>query len=194
MSYEIKDSGTRENFDTGAVRDIQENKGRFDLIPPETLTALAVHYEKGCKKYGDRNWEKGIPVNIFLNSAMRHLVKTIKGMRDENHLISAIWNLFCAYETILRIQKGKLPRGLYTMPGTVTLPVELNEPITTIEKMQDQEFEDYYDSIGCVNCDETSAPISAECCHPESMRMIRTSTGDGKTYAVCACGKIIEEI
>ena len=30
---EIKDSGERREFDTGAVRDIQEGKGRMDLLP-----------------------------------------------------------------------------------------------------------------------------------------------------------------
>ncbi len=30
---QIKDSGTRSNFATGAVRDGQEGKGRMDLLP-----------------------------------------------------------------------------------------------------------------------------------------------------------------
>lgn len=122
QSYTIKDSGKREQFDTGAVRDIQQAKGRFDLLPMKTLAALAVHYEKGCEKYGDRNWEKGIPIHIFFNSAMRHLTKAILGMGDENHLISAIWNLTCAYETILRIQNGELSGDLYTLPIHTYLP------------------------------------------------------------------------
>ena len=29
----IKDSGNRTKFETGAVRDIQQGKGRFDLMP-----------------------------------------------------------------------------------------------------------------------------------------------------------------
>lgn len=29
----IKDSGSRREFDTGAVRDIQHGKGRYDLLP-----------------------------------------------------------------------------------------------------------------------------------------------------------------
>ena len=38
---EIKDSGQRREFvETGAVRDIAEGKGRFDLMPLETLTAV----------------------------------------------------------------------------------------------------------------------------------------------------------
>lgn len=120
--YKIKDSGKRTIFPTGANRDLQGGKGRFDLLPMATLRALAIHYEKGCQKYGDRNWEKGIPIHTFLNSATRHLAQVIDGKDDENHLIAAIWNLFCAYETILRIQNGELPEELYDMPKKTTLP------------------------------------------------------------------------
>ena len=34
---EIKDSGARRNFETGAVRDIADGKGRCDLLPLETI-------------------------------------------------------------------------------------------------------------------------------------------------------------
>jgi hypothetical protein len=121
MSYEIKDSGERRRFETGAQRDIQAGKGRFDLIPPRTLRALAIHYEKGCQKYGDRNWEKGIPAHSFFDSAVRHVYEFLEGKGEENHLISAIWNLFCLYETILRIQEGELPGELYDLPVEVKL-------------------------------------------------------------------------
>ena len=120
--YTIKDSGERTEFGTGAVRDLQSGKGRFDLLPMETLRALAIHYEKGCQKYGDRNWEKGIQIHTYFNSAMRHLAQCIDGQNDENHLISAIWNLFCAYQTILWMQEGKLPKKLYDLPRKLILP------------------------------------------------------------------------
>lgn len=37
---EIKDSGERREFDTGAVRDMAEGKGRFDLMPMDVLATL----------------------------------------------------------------------------------------------------------------------------------------------------------
>ena len=89
----IKDSGERTQFQSGAVRDMHEGKGRFDLLPMCVLLRLARHYENGCAKYGDRNWEKGIPCHSFADSAMRHLVKYMDGQTDEDHLIAAIWNL-----------------------------------------------------------------------------------------------------
>ena len=37
----IKDSGERTKFETGAVRDMHEGKGRFDLLPMCVLLRLA---------------------------------------------------------------------------------------------------------------------------------------------------------
>lgn len=89
----IADSGDRTQFSSGAVRDMHEGKGRCDLLPMCVMLRLARHYENGCKKYGDRNWEKGIPAHSFADSAMRHIFKYMDGQSDEDHLIAAIWNL-----------------------------------------------------------------------------------------------------
>jgi len=120
--YKIKDSGDRTKFESGAVRDLRSGKGRFDLVPPAVLRALAIHFEKGAIKYGDRNWEKGIPLSKFLDSAMRHLVQVIDGRNDENHAISALWNMICYYETLLKIQRKELPKSLDDMPKKTKLP------------------------------------------------------------------------
>ena len=120
--YKIKDSGARRDFGTGAVRDITPNKGRFDLLPWATIRALAIHYQRGCEKYGPRNWEKGIIVSSFFDSGIRHAAQVIDGLNDENHAIAAIWNLCCGYQTILWIQEGKLSIELYDLPNKITLP------------------------------------------------------------------------
>lgn len=98
MIQDIQDSGTRRKFDTGAVRDMAEGKGRCDLLPPLALLRLAKHFENGCLKYGDRNWEKGIPISSFIDSALRHIFKFMAGQEDEDHLCAACWNLVCAME------------------------------------------------------------------------------------------------
>ena len=67
---EIKDSGERTQFQSGAVRDMHEGKGRCDLLPMCVMLRLARHYEAGAKKYDDRNWEKGIPAHSFADSAL----------------------------------------------------------------------------------------------------------------------------
>ena len=143
----IKDSGERREFETGAVRDIQEGKGRCDLLPlmqvaeliasmttPDvvisdlaqyqrtknvvylfdaikafsaklgwsTETAMlevSKHFEAGCQKYGERNWEKGIPEHCYIDSAVRHYLKWLDGMTDEPHDRAVIWNLICLWWT-----------------------------------------------------------------------------------------------
>lgn len=39
----IKDSGERRMFETGAVRDITEDKGRCDLLPLDVVADITVH-------------------------------------------------------------------------------------------------------------------------------------------------------
>lgn len=131
----IEDSGARREFTTGAVRDIQEGKGRPSLMPldvvavlmddnipnlleqfkasrdtehlyeilrvfacgdiPTMLLDVAIHYEEGAKKYGDNNWQKGIPVDCYLDSAIRHYLKYNRGDQDEPHGRAFVWNLMC---------------------------------------------------------------------------------------------------
>ena len=40
MCAELKDSGNRKQFATGAVRDIHAGKGRMDLIPGAAMAML----------------------------------------------------------------------------------------------------------------------------------------------------------
>lgn len=150
----IKDSGSRTEFESGAVRDIQEGKGRFDLVPlleymyiinvnntidtdedhvlsnigifQESgqyrylelaancmidecfngnrylaLTELAHHFEEGALKYEANNWKKGIPVDRYLDSAVRHYCKFKMNITDERHDRAALWNLLCCVWTII---------------------------------------------------------------------------------------------
>lgn len=109
---EVKDSGARTEFETGSRRDMQDGKGRYDLLPFIALRRLAQHYENGAKKYGDHNWRKGQPISVYFNSAMRHMVKYMMGWRDEDHLSAAIWNIAAILETEEMIARGKLPATL----------------------------------------------------------------------------------
>lgn len=112
----LKDSGKRAEYDTGAVRDTAEGKGRFDLLPMHALKRLAQTFEKGCKKYGERNWERGIPTHRYADSALRHLSQAVNGETDEDHLAQAAWNVMCLIDTRHRIETGELPRELETLP------------------------------------------------------------------------------
>lgn len=113
----IKDSGKREKHFNGAVRDIREGKGRFDLISPIALKRLASIYERGAKKYDDRNWEKGMTISRFLDSALRHINQYIEGYRDEDHLAQAAWNVFAAIHMEEMVQRGLLPKEINDLPN-----------------------------------------------------------------------------
>lgn len=95
----IKDSGERREFSTGAVRDCAAGKGRFDLLPMCAIARVARHYEAGALKYDERNWEQGIPIHCYMDSALRHIAKYMDGWEDEDHLCAAAWNLLCAMWT-----------------------------------------------------------------------------------------------
>ena len=155
----IKDSGDRTEFETGAVRDMREGKGRCDLMPLEVVANMlelkkknadkpidsireflrndndtfhlsmalewfaenaydgdfctmflevAKHFEEGAKKYGENNWQKGIPVHCYIDSAVRHYLKWLRGDKDEPHDRAFVWNLMCCiWEVDCRCKETK---------------------------------------------------------------------------------------
>lgn len=63
------------------------------------ILEVSKQYEQGCQKYGDRNWEKGIPVHCYIDSGVRHYLKYIRGDRDEPHDRAFVWNMLGAIWT-----------------------------------------------------------------------------------------------
>lgn len=89
----VLDSGKREQFDTGAQRDLANGKGRYDLLPALALRRVALLYEKGAIKYDPCNWMKGMPQWRFIDSGLRHVFRYLAGDTDEDHLAAAVFNL-----------------------------------------------------------------------------------------------------
>jgi hypothetical protein len=114
---DVKDSGKRQKFSTGAQRDTQDGKGRFDLLPPYAMFRLARHFENGARKYDDNNWRKGIPLKRYLESLERHLAKLKSGMDDEDHAAAVAWNIMCFIETQKAIEEDILPKELDNLTG-----------------------------------------------------------------------------
>lgn len=161
----IKDSGNRTTFESGAVRDIQEGKGRCDLLPLNivanfiqdegsdkilqlvykvqealkqkeyievinylkkvfiefcnenhlnrytTILEYSIHLEEGAKKYGEHNWQKGIPENRYIDSALRHYLKFKADETDERHDRAFIWNICALAWTINEFKIDKKYNG-----------------------------------------------------------------------------------
>jgi hypothetical protein len=62
---------------------------------------VAQHFEEGCAKYGENNWQKGIPTKCYIDSAVRHLLKYLRGDVDEPHNRAFVWNIMCCIWTCI---------------------------------------------------------------------------------------------
>jgi len=117
MEFELKDSGNRRVFNTGAQRDRAIGKGRYDLISPMAMKRIADIFEKGSLKYADRNWELGMPLSQFLDSGIRHAFQFLEGKRDEDHAGQAAWNFLALIHIQEMIERGLLPKELDDLPN-----------------------------------------------------------------------------
>lgn len=93
--------------DNGGLR-YSEGKPRYDLIPPDMLEALAMHYAQGAKKYADRNWERGMSWCECFRALMSHSWKWFRGEQYDvedpkmpgyraPHTIAMVWNAVALY-------------------------------------------------------------------------------------------------
>ena len=112
----MKDSGKRQDFDSGAVRDTSEGKPRPDLISPFATNRLATWLGKGAEKYEPRNWEKGIPISRCLESLERHLVKYKMGLVDEDHMAAVACNVMFILHNEEAVKVGLLPTSMNDLP------------------------------------------------------------------------------
>jgi hypothetical protein len=72
---------------------------RLDLIPPDVLAHLGLHYGVGARKYSDDNWKKGMSWTRCYDSGMRHMLEWRDGADFDKetstpHTIAAAWNAF----------------------------------------------------------------------------------------------------
>lgn len=112
MTYELRHGVEKQTFETGAQRDTAAGKPRLDLLSPIFLYRMGDVARTGGEHYGDRNWEKGMPLSRILASAFRHLVQTMDGQEDEDHAIQCAFNLMMYVHTLHKIQTGSLPMKL----------------------------------------------------------------------------------
>lgn len=85
---------------TGGIKG--QKLARFDLLPGDSLWALAEHFGKGANKYAERNWELGYNWSLNFAAAQRHMWQWWSGEDtdeeiDGSHLISAAWHMLVLY-------------------------------------------------------------------------------------------------
>jgi len=113
----MHDSGQRESFTTGAVRDTAENKPRPDLVSPFAMERLGEWLRLGAVKYRERNWEQGIPISRCIASLSRHLMAYQQGRRDEDHMAAIMCNAMFILHFEEMVRRGGLPEDLADMPN-----------------------------------------------------------------------------
>lgn len=116
--FETKDSGARQDYDSGMVRDLQTGKPRIDLMWPvipgmpfeeHMLARVGMLMDRGAQKYGYRNWEKADSqeeVDRFRASAQRHMAQWATGLTDEDHAAATIFNLIAAITTEWKLSQA----------------------------------------------------------------------------------------
>ena len=99
MEFETLDSGERQHFESGMVRDTDAGKPRYDLIDEPILTRWAELMARGAEKYGEDNWKHANSLEElkrFQASGFRHFVQWIRGDEDEDHGAAVFYNIAAA--------------------------------------------------------------------------------------------------
>lgn len=96
----MDDTGTRQEFPGGGMRDTAVGKERFELLWTEgqpyedqMLTRAARWMARGAEKYDSRNWELFDSPEALEHakaSLLRHTYKLLAGETDEDHA-AAVW-------------------------------------------------------------------------------------------------------
>ena len=95
--FVVKDSGQRQTFESGMVRDVTTNKIDYSLVLDGPMfDRWAAHMTKGAAKYSARNWmlAAGQPeYDRFRQSALRHFIQWYRGETDEDHASAIYFNV-----------------------------------------------------------------------------------------------------
>ena len=95
--FDIKDSGRRQAFSSGMVRDVADGKIDYTLVfDGPMFERWAEHLDKGAKKYDKRNWMLAAgdeERERFRESALRHFLQWFRGETDEDHAAAVFFNI-----------------------------------------------------------------------------------------------------
>ncbi len=117
MTFGLKDSGARQEFSSGMVRDTQDGKVDFSrLLDGPMFDRWAEHLSKGAVKYPDvspgvANWTLAAgeeELARFRKSAFRHFRQWMRGDVDEDHASAVFFNINGAEYVKNRLTEDRL--------------------------------------------------------------------------------------
>ncbi len=95
--FTVKDSGKRQQFASGMVRDTTTGKPNPALcLDGPMFRRWAAHMTRGAAKYTARNWmqaDGSAELERFKESAFRHFLQWYYGDTDEDHAAAVYFNL-----------------------------------------------------------------------------------------------------
>lgn len=115
-----------ESDETGKHADPGTSTLGLDRLPPPAIRRLAQLYERGAVKYAERNWEKGMPLSVYLDSMTRHAFQASSGAQDEDHLAAVCFNGLAAihFLELGRTELDDLPNKPWSVAMRFVPPVE----------------------------------------------------------------------
>jgi hypothetical protein len=89
-------------FSTGAIRDTEDDKEDYiETISWTAMRRYAQYMTGKKKKYGEGNFKKGIPIDAYERSLLRHIQKYLANKhegqnieKEEDHLSAILFNCF----------------------------------------------------------------------------------------------------
>jgi len=86
-----------------------QDKIRFELIPPELLIGVGEVLTFGAKKYSDRNWEKGMDWSRVYGALLRHLTAWWGGQDlDPETNKSHLWHAGCCLTFLMTYEQRQV--------------------------------------------------------------------------------------
>jgi hypothetical protein len=92
----INELAQKRVFESGAQRSSDADDYAYHLFHPYVMKRVAKVWRTGGNRYGEYNWERGMPPMECLNHCLKHIFDWIGGDDSEDHLAHAICNLFMA--------------------------------------------------------------------------------------------------
>lgn len=95
------------------------DKNRLELVPPELALAVGAVLTFGARKYGDRNWERGMSWGRIFGALMRHLWawwggkgpttrSFLLGELDDETGLSHLWHAGCCIGFLIAYEERNI--------------------------------------------------------------------------------------